>query len=153
MSLHKKRFATTIGISIVALLGSLGATSPARAATTSGCDVAKGSVYISTRGVHVRAGAFNMEQRWCWDGLRITHVYPPTTWGSITATGRTLGVSYEGVSTRTKYFFMPQNGGHWGYFDEIQAKFNYCPPRVVCFPAFLPRIRFELFGDGVNHVS
>jgi hypothetical protein len=138
---------------VVAAIGAVLIPAPSQAAA-SGCKVAKASVNIQARGTSVRAGAFNMEQRWCWNGQRITHVYKPTTWGSITGLGRTLGVTYEGVATNTGYYFWPQNGGYWGRFTEYQAKFNYCPPRILfCYSPFLPRIQFELYGDGVYHSS
>jgi len=56
----------------------------ADAAVAPGCRTAKASVNIQARGTNVRAGAFNMEQVWCWDGYKITSVAPPTTWMAAT---------------------------------------------------------------------
>jgi hypothetical protein len=150
--MRKGLMRTVIGAASAALL-TAGAVVPAvaDAAVAPGCRTAKASVNIQARGASVRAGAFNMEQVWCWDGYKVTSVAPPTTWGSITALGRTLGFSYAGEISRNGFDYWPQNGGNWAYQTEVQAKFTYCPPRVACLSPFLPRIRFDLYGDGVYH--
>jgi hypothetical protein len=110
----------------------------------------------------VRYWSFHVRVRWCYDGRSVTSADEPEVWGTVTASGRTLGWSYkpdgEVVAPREDIAFMGPVGPegypeHWGYKIHVRGTFDNCPPRLVCVQEKHPEITFRIFGDGTHRAE
>ncbi|GAB3499085.1 hypothetical protein FB471_1576 [Amycolatopsis cihanbeyliensis] len=82
---------------------------------------------------------------WCYSNAIVTSISPIQIASDIPQWSNLAGWTYDGVKSKEQWDYY---GDKWVYRNHTQAKFEYCPPRVICIDEALPEILIDTYADG-----
>lgn len=124
-----------------------GKTTSAAAGATPTCRSFTSQVnYKNTYGTLL--ASFKVGRTWCWDYSSVTYASVPAVSGAVTKAGAAGGWRYDGVLSRSDYFFTHNGRTRGGYFSYRKGGFTVCNAANGCYMRKTPQVRFWAYYDG-----
>lgn len=92
--------------------------------------------------------SFKVGRTWCWNYSSVTYASVPAVSGVVTKAGAAGGWRYNGVLSRSDYFFVHDGRTRGGYFSYRKGSFTVCTAANGCYMQKTPQVRFWAYYDG-----
>lgn len=92
--------------------------------------------------------SFKVGRSWCWNYSSVTYASVPAVSGVVTKAGATAGWRYNGVLSRSDYFFTHDGRNRGGYSSYRKGSFTVCTAANGCYMQKTPQVRFWAYYDG-----
>lgn len=92
--------------------------------------------------------SFKVDRTWCWNYSSVTYASIPAVSGTVTRAGAAGGWRYDGVLSRSDYFFSYDGRSRGGYFSYRKGSFTVCNATYGCYMQKTPQVRFWAYYNG-----